>query len=90
VVRDLAWARDGREAAVPERKEHGMVEVPPPPTEASWHKSTASSAGACVEVAHAEGHVWVRDSKDPGGPVLGFTQKEWDAFLVGVQRGEFD
>jgi hypothetical protein len=67
-----------------------MFEVPPPPSDASWHKSTASNAGSCVEVARADAHVWVRDSKDPLGPVLGFTRQEWAAFVVGVHRGEFD
>jgi hypothetical protein len=32
----------------------------------------------------------VRDSKDPDGPVLLYTPREWDAFLDGVKRGEFD
>jgi hypothetical protein len=67
-----------------------MFEVPPPPAGASWRKSTASNTGNCVEVARVDAHVWIRDSKDPLGPVLGFTREEWDAFLVGVHRGEFD
>jgi hypothetical protein len=66
-----------------------MVEVPPP-TAASWQKSSATTQGACVEVARSHEHVWVRDSKDPLGPVLGLTREEWAVFLVGVQRGEFD
>jgi Domain of unknown function (DUF397) len=32
----------------------------------------------------------VRDSKNPGGPVLRFTQGEWRAFITGVMAGEFD
>ncbi len=32
----------------------------------------------------------VRDSKDPGGPVLDFTPAEWRAFIAGVRDGEFD
>jgi hypothetical protein len=31
----------------------------------------------------------VRDSKDPLGPVLRFTRSEWDAFIGGVQDGDF-
>ncbi|WP_141579486.1 DUF397 domain-containing protein [Actinomadura sp. WMMA1423] len=38
----------------------------------SWRKSThsGSNAAECVELADAAGVVAVRDSKDPGGPVL--------------------
>jgi hypothetical protein len=32
----------------------------------------------------------VRDSKNPTGPLLRFTADEWQAFLDGVQAGEFD
>ena len=32
----------------------------------------------------------VRDSKDPGGPVLVFTAPEWTAFIAGAREGEFD
>ncbi|WP_433224752.1 DUF397 domain-containing protein [Microtetraspora malaysiensis] len=37
-----------------------------------------------------DGNVGVRDSKDKGGPVLVFTPAEWDAFIRGVNAGEFD
>lgn len=67
-----------------------MVVVPPPPTAATWHKSSASGAQGCVEVARSTEHVWVRDSKDPSSPILGFTRLEWAAFLTGVTRGEFE
>jgi hypothetical protein len=32
----------------------------------------------------------VRDTKDPDGPVLTFTPREWTAFLAGAMDGEFD
>jgi hypothetical protein len=67
-----------------------MVEVPTPPTTAPWQKSSASGGGDCVEVARTLKHVWVRDSKNPLGSVLGLTREEWAVFIVGVQRGEFD
>lgn len=54
-----------------------------------FRKSTFSVHGDCVEVAFTEGWVGVRDSKNPDGPVLWFTQAEWDAFLYGVVTGEF-
>jgi hypothetical protein len=34
--------------------------------------------------------VAMRDSKDPGGPVLVYTRAEWLAFLDGAKKGEFD
>jgi hypothetical protein len=69
-----------------------------------WRKSSRSGGGSnCVEVAvvddspigaghkaDAERLFLVRDSKDPGGPVLAFTPSEWDAFVGGVKNGEFD
>lgn len=32
----------------------------------------------------------VRDSKDPGGPVLAFQPPEWDGFLSAIKTGELD
>lgn len=59
---------------------------------ANWRKSTQSGQeNACVEVADLDGGGRaVRDSKDPNGPVLRFTPKEWAAFTAGVRDGEFD
>ena len=56
----------------------------------NWHKSSHSGANGCVEVAHGDDRVAVRDSKDPDGPCLSFSRWEWWAFLQGVLRGEFD
>jgi len=64
---------------------NGCVEVSLP----EWRKSSRSESGNCVEVAFADDQVLVRDSKDPGGPVLSFSRAEWDAFLGGVWDGEF-
>jgi hypothetical protein len=56
-----------------------------------WRKATASANGGCVEVAPLPGGgVAVRDSKDPSGPVLRYTPREWHAFLDGARKGEFD
>jgi hypothetical protein len=58
-----------------------------------WRKSSYSGNGGgnCVEVASlADGMTAVRDSKNPDGPVLAFAPGEWQAFLSGVQAGEFD
>jgi hypothetical protein len=59
---------------------------------AVWVKSSLSfSNGNCVEVTELPGgSVGVRNSRDPEGAVLRFTPREWDAFLGGARRGEFD
>ena len=60
---------------------------------ATWRKSSysGSNGGACVEVAdNVPGIVAVRDSKDPGGPVLVFGPDAWQAFTVAIKAGEFD
>jgi hypothetical protein len=55
-----------------------------------WRKSSRSgTAGACVEVRQIGDVIQIRDSKDLAGPVLSFTKNEWDAFVGGVQDGEF-
>jgi hypothetical protein len=55
----------------------------------SWKKSSFSQQTECVEVRRLRDVVQVRDSKDPGGPVLRFTDREWRAFLAGATAGEF-
>jgi hypothetical protein len=61
-------------------------------TRAEWQKSSRSGPNCdnCVEVAFVDGAIAVRDSTRPGGPVLLFTQEEWDAFVGGAKDGEFD
>jgi ABC-type amino acid transport substrate-binding protein len=58
-----------------------------------WRKATKSNpSGNCLEVAQlADGGIAVRDSKQQGrGPVLQYTPQEWEAFVDGVKKGEFD
>jgi len=63
-----------------------------PGSDVQWFKSSLSFSNSnCVEVASLPAdEIGVRDSKDPGGPVLRFTPGEWRAFLGGVRGGEFD
>jgi Domain of unknown function (DUF397) len=60
--------------------------------ELQWQKSSDSFAnGDCVEVAQmSDGMIAVRNSKSWHGRILQFTPSEWEAFLGGVRKGEFD
>lgn len=54
------------------------------PETPKWRKASRSNnhGGECVEVAdNLPGRVLVRDSKDPGGPVLAFDRPAWSRFL---------
>lgn len=57
----------------------------------AWIKSTLSASnGACVEVDMGGPKILVRQSRDPEGERLAFTREEWEAFVEGAKRGEFD
>jgi hypothetical protein len=58
-------------------------------TGARWRKSSRSggNGGDCVEVAdNLPDVVAVRDSKDPGGPVLVFSRAAWADFIAEVKN----
>jgi Domain of unknown function (DUF397) len=55
-----------------------------------WRTAVKSGASNCVQVARREGVIMVADSKHPGGPILSYTIQEFDAFLDGAKKGEFD
>lgn len=60
-----------------------------------WIRSRfCNGASACVEVrppCEETGGMWqMRDSKDPDGAVLSFTEEEMDAFKAGVRDEEFE
>jgi len=64
---------------------------------ARWRKSSYSngSGGSCVEIAvltpaAGEHDIAVRDSKDPHGPALTFTARQWRAFTTAIKAHEFD
>lgn len=65
---------------------------------AAWRTSSYSggNGGQCVEVAALAdpdsgpgGLYAVRDSRDPGGPVLVFSPRHWRVFSAGVRVGRF-
>jgi hypothetical protein len=58
-----------------------------------WRKSSysGSNGGGCVEFAdNLPGIVAVRDSKDPGGPMLAFRPDDWRAFTAAIKASVFD
>ncbi|MET7935938.1 DUF397 domain-containing protein [Streptomyces sp. NPDC005322] len=60
-----------------------------PERDDDWFKSSYSGPGntECVEAAFRAGTAAVRDSKDPGGPVLSFPRGAWREFVAAV-RGD--
>ena len=65
---------------------------------ATWRKSSYSNGtgGSCVEIAPLAGipgtndDIAVRDSKDPYGPALTFTARQWRHFVVAISAHELD
>jgi hypothetical protein len=58
----------------------------------SWRKSSFSFwNGNCLEIGRIRpDRIGVRDAKDKGrGPVLVFTDAEWNAFIAGAKEGQF-
>lgn len=56
---------------------------------AQWQTSAHSASNVCVEIAFVDNRVAVRDSKYRDVPVLPFNPTEWEAFLRGVNDGQF-
>lgn len=54
----------------------------------TWRKSTASTNSGCVELAVADESVLIRDSVNPGGPVLRVSTAAWSAFLTSLAGGD--
>ncbi|RCG32387.1 DUF397 domain-containing protein [Sphaerisporangium album] len=65
------------------RRENGFSEGVEPAVAAD-----VSSSGS-RQVTAGGGLYLVRDSKNPGGPVLAFTPGDWAAFVRGIKQGEF-
>ncbi|WP_330316678.1 DUF397 domain-containing protein [Streptomyces platensis] len=52
----------------------------------NWFKSSysGSAGGDCLEVATCPHAIRIRDSKNPGGPILTLSAAAWSAFLADV------
>jgi hypothetical protein len=61
-------------------------------SETAWIMSSRSTGngGSCVEARRHEGLIEVRNSKARDAGTVIFTVEEWDSFLFGAKRGEFD
>jgi hypothetical protein len=58
-------------------------------SKATWLSAPGEPSGT-VEVAFVDELVALRNGAEPDGPILVFTQAEWDAFVEGAKDGEFD
>lgn len=57
----------------------------------AWRKSSYSAESAnCVEFMEWPDQVWLRDSKDPEGPVLAVSTQAWIDLIAAAKDGEFD
>jgi hypothetical protein len=61
-------------------------------SETGWIISSRSTGngGSCVEARRWGGLIEVRNSKARDAGTVVFTVEEWDSFLFGAKRGEFD
>jgi hypothetical protein len=56
----------------------------------TWKKSSRSApnGGDCVEVAAHKAVVYLRDSRDPDGPVLTVASRSWKDFLEFLRKSK--
>ena len=62
------------------------------PDRQHWQRSGGGTGTIEIAFAHARRESWVlmRVTGDPDGRVLVFDQNEWECFLDGARKGEFD
>lgn len=85
---DLATAAVQPRRRGPEAPKPGVRELGVDLGTLAWRRS--GTAGAAIEVAFHADWVLMRVPGDPAGRVLVFSQFEWECFLDGVRKGEFD
>lgn len=56
----------------------------------SWRVARRCDGGTCIKVARQGDAVMFSNTNDPNGPVVIYTQTEWDEFLAGAKQGDFD
>ena len=56
-----------------------------------WRKSSRSATGSqCVEIGYTRGLILARDSKNPTGSTLAFSQTKWTEFLNAVKNNDLN
>jgi Domain of unknown function (DUF397) len=56
-----------------------------------WRKSSRSASGSqCVEIGYTRRFIFARDSKNPTGLTLAFSQAEWTEFLNAVKNNDLN
>jgi hypothetical protein len=58
--------------------------------ELSWYVSRSCESGACVMVARSGEEIIFGNTNDLDGATYTYTRAEWDEFIAGVKRGDFD
>ena len=56
----------------------------------TWRTALNCDGGACVEVADGRDSILIRNSRQPDGPRLEYTPKEWHEFVSGIKKGDFN
>jgi hypothetical protein len=59
----------------------------PQPTHVVWRVSSKSNGTNCVEVAHSETVILVRDTKNRDQGMLSVSTPAWKAFIKAIQTG---
>jgi uncharacterized protein DUF397 len=54
-----------------------------------WRQGSRCESASCIQVARIDGGYVFRNSNDPDGPTLTFSEAEWLSFTAGVRDGEF-
>jgi predicted secreted Zn-dependent protease len=55
-----------------------------------WRVSRTCESGACIMVARHGDEVVFGNTNHPDGPTCSYTKTEWEEFLAGAKRGDFD
>jgi hypothetical protein len=61
-------------------------------SDTGWIMSSRSTGngGSCLQARRHAGLIEVRNSKNLAAGTVRFTVEEWDSFLDGAKKGEFD
>jgi uncharacterized protein DUF397 len=68
------------------------LDAPTSPPAPAWRRSGTGTGAIEVAFVEARGDTWVlmRVAGDPTGRVLVYDRHEWECFIDGAKKGEFD